>query len=119
MTIRRPSDGWRPLTTAAVNGQAALLRVLLDSGDRFDPVDDWKALLFAVKFRNTETASILIDAGAPVDLADDEGVTLLMWACRKSDAASVQALIQLPTTRMAARRSMSPGQRGDRRSSRH
>jgi ankyrin repeat protein len=93
LKLREEGAGWRPLTYAAVNGEAEILQLLFDHGDTILS-DDWKALVYAAQYRNAGTARMLLERGIEVDTRDEEGKTSLMRAAKNSDTEMIRLLLE-------------------------
>jgi ankyrin repeat protein len=87
-----------PLYLAAVNGNAAMLRVLLEAGAdaTLTVLENGETpLMFAARSGNTEAVTVLLDAGSAIDAKDDyRGATPLLWAAEQDHADVVQLLLE-------------------------
>ncbi len=90
--------GATPLYLAAVNGDAALLQVLLTAGA--DPnltvlSNGETPLMFAARSGNVAAVSTLLDASANVEAKEDyRGSNALLWAAEQNHADVVQLLLE-------------------------
>lgn len=90
------SCGCTALAGAAANGQADMVKFLLDKGAKIDAGEGGSgtALFRAVEGDRTELVNLLLDKGANVDAADHMGTTPLMEAVEKNQPALVELLLQ-------------------------
>ncbi len=88
------SNGRRPLNWAALNDDASMLQLLLDSGAGIDLTNGsgFTALHHASEAGSTEAAKLLILAGADLDQRFDRGQTAIEVALRSGAASVVQAI---------------------------
>jgi len=86
-----------PLFLACANGNAAMIKLLLDSGadaNSVDPAGE-TALMIAVRVGNLESVKVLLDGGAKVDTTDPTyKQTALMIAVRENHSDVVRLLIE-------------------------
>eukprot|EP00947_MAST-08B_sp_MAST-8B-sp1_P005389 g5389.t1 len=88
--------GETALHRAAEDGQAAVVKLLLDAGVDKDKADNnlgWTPLHHASGRGHPPVVQILLDAGADMDKEDDWGSTPLHWAAEHGHAAVVQILL--------------------------
>ena len=84
--------GESPLMLAAIKGDVALSRRLLDRGARLDP-PGWTPLHYAASGPATELVALLLDRGAPIDAVSPNGSTPLMLAARYGAIDSAELLL--------------------------
>ena len=89
-------SGRTSLMRAAMEGQTAVLRALLEAGAGANARDQygWSALMFAASEGRTQAIQILVEAGADIHTTTDEGYTALMAAASEGHAEAVSALIE-------------------------
>jgi len=88
--------GVTPAYIAAQNGDAAILRRLLDTGANVATTDTSgdTLLMAAVRSGNPDAVQVLLDRGANVNEAEPSyGHTALMWAVRRNDTAIMKLLL--------------------------
>lgn len=84
------------LFSAAYEGRAAIVRLLLDRGAKMEGTGyHGTILMHAVHGKNTEIIKIFTDCGADVNAADKWGFTPLMTAAREGDTGVAKALLAL------------------------
>ncbi len=90
--------GATPLFLAALNGNAAMIDLLIESGaDPSAPVlsHGETALMMAARTGKVEAVKILLSRGANVNAVENlRGTTALMWAAEQGHAAVVRLLIE-------------------------
>lgn len=84
--------GESPLMLAAIKGDVALSRRLLERGARLDPAG-WTPLHYAASGPSTELVALLLDRGAMIDAASPNGSTPLMLAARYGAIDSAELLL--------------------------
>jgi ankyrin repeat protein len=96
----KPEDGYSSLHSAAEEGNAEIVKLLLETGGKsklntFDYVSR-TPLMCAVEKNSLEVAHILIDAGADVNANDEDriGNTALRNAVYKSEVEMVKLLLE-------------------------
>ena len=84
------------LMAAAVRGQEAMVRMLLQRGASINLQDfnGWTALMAATLGGHTRIVQVLLDAKADASLQKSDGKTALMLAAQAKHAATVQLLLQ-------------------------
>ena len=89
----RPTD--TDILQAAVHGQAALLRDLLQRGGNPSAVatNGMSALAFALASKSSETVGVLVKAGADVHWKDPGGRGILGYAVSGNDVESLRLLV--------------------------
>jgi len=89
--------GNAPLTYAAMHGDAALAKLLLDRGATVDFRDKLgnTAMHLAAQHGSTEVIKLLVAAKAATDAPNREGVTPLMMAAGNGQVAAVRLLLSL------------------------
>ncbi|MBV9508616.1 MAG: ankyrin repeat domain-containing protein [Acidobacteriia bacterium] len=91
-------NGATPLFLASENGNAVIIRALLDAGaDVNAPVlsHGETALMLAARSGNPDAVMVLLDRGARVDTKENlRGTTALMWAAEQGHAAVAALLIR-------------------------
>jgi len=88
--LTTPDDmGWTPLTIAAYEGQAEIVRLLIP--DTLPQLD--QALLAAAIGGNGETIGVLAQAGAGVENRNSTGLTPLMLAAEAGNLDAVKSLL--------------------------
>jgi ankyrin repeat protein len=86
-----------PLALAAVNGDAAMITMLLDAGvDANSPLRNGETpLMMAARTGSVEAIEVLLERGAEIDARESlRGTTALMWAAAYSNPAAVKALAE-------------------------
>ena len=86
-----------PMTVAAVHGDFAIMKALVDAGgDIESPNTEGQTLLMAVaRTGNTETARLLLERGANVNAVENWGSqTALMWAASQKQPQMVKLLLE-------------------------
>jgi ankyrin repeat protein len=90
-------DQATPLFLASVNGNAALIEMLLKAGADANAPVLWHgetALMVAARTGKLDAVKALLDHGAQVNAKEDlHGTTALMWAAEQGHAAVLQLLI--------------------------
>ena len=88
--------GVRPLALAAVNGNAEILKLLLDAGA--DPnaglSPDETAVMAAARTGKVDALTLLLDHGGRIDARDARGQTALMWAAARNNGPAVRLLVE-------------------------
>jgi ankyrin repeat protein len=90
-------DGATPMFLAALNGSAAMIRVLLNAG--VDPnaavlSHGETALMLAARTGTLDAVRVLLERGARVNAAENlRGTSALMWAAEQGHSSVVQLLI--------------------------
>lgn len=88
--LTTPDDmGWTPLTIAAYEGQASVVRLLIP--DALPQLD--QALLAAAIGGNDETIGVLAQAGAGLEQRNITGLTPLMLAAEAGNLEAVKSLL--------------------------
>ncbi len=87
------------LTEAALLGDTALTKALLDAGADLNLEETANALRYAAVSGQTETLALLLDCKAPIDATNENGKTALMEAARYG---------RLPATRLLLERGANP-----------
>ncbi len=86
--------GVTPIALAAMNGDAAMIRKLLDAGvdpNSANPGGE-TALMTAARTGKMDAVKLLLDRGAKANAKDDvHGQTALMWAVLENHADVVEA----------------------------
>lgn len=89
--------GWTSLMIACLNGQSAVIRVLLDHDADKEIVrqhSGFTALLFAAHHGHHKITKMLLDAGADPDYAAPHGSTSLHLAAEKGHSRVIRCLLQ-------------------------
>ncbi len=88
-------SGMSPLMLACFEGNAEVVKLLLDSKARTEArsPDGRTALIYAAGWGNAQKVQLLLDAGATVDARASDGMTALMFAAARGDVESVRALV--------------------------
>ena len=91
-------DGATPMFLAATNGNAAMIRMLLDAGvDSNAPVlsHGETALMMASRTGKLDAVKVLLDRGARVNAVENlRGTSALMWAAEQGHSSVVQLLLE-------------------------
>jgi ankyrin repeat protein len=97
--IENVNIGGRALRSAAQNGRAAIVELLINNGATVDRADNdgWTALMWAAFRGRAAIAELLINRGAAVDRANNDGGTALMFAAFSGHAAIAELLIDRGT----------------------
>ena len=93
----RDGAGWTPLQRAAEEGNAEVVKALLEAGADSEArrgTHDWTALHYAAEEGHGEAVRALIKGGADVNGRDEHGATALHYAALFGKAAVVKALIE-------------------------
>ena len=87
--------GFSPLTLAAVNGNAAVLRRLITAGaDPSTSVPGGETVLMtAARTGNRDALGVLLAAGARPDANNAAGQTALMWAAAANNPGAIEVLV--------------------------
>ena len=91
-------NGATPMTLACINGEAAIIKALLDAGA--DPnaavlLNGETPLMLAARTGKVDSVKVLIDRGANVNAKESiRGTTPLMWAVSENNAAVVRLLVE-------------------------
>jgi ankyrin repeat protein len=88
-------QGRTPLDYAAIFGNAAMMKLLLDGGARVDYRDNFGRipLHWAAESGQAETVRLLLAAKSPVDATARQGITPLMLAAANNRAEAVKVLL--------------------------
>ncbi|GAA0951607.1 hypothetical protein GCM10009560_72540 [Nonomuraea longicatena] len=92
-----PPDGDTPLYLAAVHGDTATVRILLQAGadpDRESGQDRSLPLCAAACWGHTDTVGALLDGGAGPDRVEDVAWTALQWAAAGGHLGAATALLE-------------------------
>lgn len=95
VTVRN-DYGATPLSQAAIIGNPAIIKQLLDAGAKADErgADNQTALMIIARTPTVEAARILIKAGADVNATEQwRGQTALMWAAAQKQPAMMKLLL--------------------------
>ena len=84
--------GETPLMMAALKGQAAWVKRLVERGARVQQ-PGWSPVLYAASGPDPQVLSLLLDKGATVDARSPNGTTPLMMAAMYGSSAAVQLLL--------------------------
>lgn len=84
--------GESPLMLAAIKGDVALSRRLVDRGARIN-LPGWAPLHYAASGPATEIVELLLERGADIDAGSANATTALMMAARYGSEASVSLLL--------------------------
>jgi ankyrin repeat protein len=84
--------GETPLMMAALKGQAAWVKRLVERGARVQQ-PGWSPVLYAASGPDPQVLSLLLDKGATVDARSPNGTTPLMMAARYGTEQSVDLLL--------------------------
>ena len=84
--------GESPLMLAAIKGEVALSRRLLERGARLD-LPGWTPLHYAASGPSTELVALLLERGASIDAVSPNGSTPLMLAARYGAIDSAELLL--------------------------
>lgn len=87
------SYGRSALYCAALSDNPKIVKRLIESGARPDPLTGRNPLLAAIRSSNSEIAKMLIDAGANVAVTDEQGNTPLHLAAIRGSSDIVRALL--------------------------
>ena len=91
--VNRPNAaGESPLMLAAIKGDVALSRRLLERGARID-LPGWTPLHYAASGPSSELVALLLERGAAIDAASPNGSTPLMLAARYGSIDSAELLL--------------------------
>jgi uncharacterized protein len=96
LSVSQTVSGNELVLTAASEGDAARLKILIENGADVNEAraDGFSALAQAIFYgNNPEAVDILISSGANVNTADDYGVTPLHLACMNQDLTSITKLL--------------------------
>jgi hypothetical protein len=86
------ATGESPLMLAAIRGDVALSRRLVERGARIN-LPGWSPLHYAASGPATEIVALLLDRGAEVDAGSPNATTALMMAARYGSEDSVALLL--------------------------
>jgi len=86
------AHGETPLMMAALRGQLAWMRQLIDRGAAVQR-EGWSPLHYAASGPSVEAVRLLLERGAVVDARSPNGSTALMLAARYGDEAAVRLLL--------------------------
>lgn len=90
-------EGQTALMSAALNGRADAIRLLLDHGavvDTAEPLRGQTALMWAAGEGNAEAIDILVEAGADVNRTSTGGFTPLLFAILNDQPEAAHALLE-------------------------
>lgn len=89
-------DDWTPLMQAAMEGQTAAVRALLEAGADVNAREKhgWRALTFAADKGSDPVIRVLLEAGADINGAAEHGYTALMAAGAGGHQDAVRALLE-------------------------
>jgi ankyrin repeat protein len=92
----KDDDGYTPLLLAAVNGDEAVVKQLLENGADLKSKDDdgRTSLSWAAGNGYEGVVKQLLEKGADLESKDDHGRTSLSWAARSGHEAGVKLLLQ-------------------------
>ncbi len=88
--------GMYALNTAANDGKAEIVKILLDNGADINSADyilGWTPLICAANNGNNEISTLLIQRGASIDAEDTAGYTALIYAATAAHDETVKLLI--------------------------
>jgi uncharacterized protein len=85
--------GETPVMMAALRGNLALTRQLLDRGARIAR-DGWNPLHYAASGPEPKVVALLLDRGAPIDARSPNGTTALMMAARYGAIDAADLLVK-------------------------
>ncbi|MES2463717.1 MAG: ankyrin repeat domain-containing protein [Armatimonadota bacterium] len=93
--VDTPSRYGTALSSAAMTGHTAIVRLLLAHGATANPerTDDISPLMTAAEVGNLETMRLLLTHKAAVNAQDFNGVTPLMFAARRGQTAAARLLL--------------------------
>lgn len=108
----KDAHGWTALTFAAINGDAAVARLLLDRGAAVDEQGDDGAtpLMWAAREaasdpdRYTDLINELLAKGASISVKDKSGYTALMYAQKGRDPDVVRLLLEGDAARQGSKK---------------
>ncbi len=88
--------GVHPLGLACANGNADLVKALLEAGAKAEPERDRQhtSLMAAARTGKPASVRLLLEAGASVNARDRQGQTALMWAAVEGHAEAVKILLE-------------------------